>query len=240
MQRHHSSVRGGDRPGVRSLTTHIVAEQRPARRGEAALVSDGALRTAAMKVGHYVVPLVGVACYLTSARWKPLATMALGRFFRDVARYKARRRRFGNRYALAPMLLGREEPVALADAPPDAAGVTAAELAAADGADGAPLWLAIRGRVYDVTAGAAFYGPGKSYHAFVGVDASRAFALGCVEPECVSDDLAGLSAAELRELDRWTELYETHDKYTLVGALVADPVDAILDGDDRPEARATS
>ena len=34
---------------------------------------------------------------------------------------------------------------------------------------------------------------------------------------------------ELREIDRWLELYETHDKYTFVGHLVDDPVNDILD-----------
>jgi hypothetical protein len=34
---------------------------------------------------------------------------------------------------------------------------------------------------------------------------------------------------ELKEIDRWLELYETHDKYTFVGHLVDDPVNDILD-----------
>jgi len=32
----------------------------------------------------------------------------------------------------------------------------------------------------------------------------------------------------LKEIDRWLELYETHDKYTFVGHLVDDPVNDIL------------
>ena len=34
---------------------------------------------------------------------------------------------------------------------------------------------------------------------------------------------------ELKEIDRWVELYETHDKYKFVGHLVDDPVDDILE-----------
>ena len=34
---------------------------------------------------------------------------------------------------------------------------------------------------------------------------------------------------EIKEIDRWLELYETHDKYTFVGHLVDDPVNDILD-----------
>ena len=39
---------------------------------------------------------------------------------------------------------------------------------------------------------------------------------------------------ELKEIDRWLELYETHDKYKFVGHLVDDPVNEILEhvGDD--------
>ncbi len=32
----------------------------------------------------------------------------------------------------------------------------------------------------------------------------------------------------MKEIDRWLELYETHDKYTFVGHLVDDPVNEIL------------
>ncbi len=33
----------------------------------------------------------------------------------------------------------------------------------------------------------------------------------------------------MKEIDRWVELYETHDKYTFVGYLVDDPVEEILE-----------
>lgn len=33
----------------------------------------------------------------------------------------------------------------------------------------------------------------------------------------------------MKEIDRWLELYETHDKYTFVGHLVDDPVNEILE-----------
>lgn len=33
----------------------------------------------------------------------------------------------------------------------------------------------------------------------------------------------------MKEIDRWLELYETHDKYTFVGWLVDDPVNEVLD-----------
>ena len=79
------------------------------------------------------------------------------------------------------------------------------------------------------SAGTKFYGPGKAYNHFVGRDAFRAFATGCRAAECVSADLDGLSPSQLRELDRWMEMYETHDKYTFVGTLVEDPVGALVE-----------
>lgn len=161
--------------------------------------------------------------------------LALGRFFRDVARSKARKRRYGNEYALVSMMLGKEEPI-IEMAENDVV-VTSEELEFADGEDDSPMYLSIRGRVYDVTQGTAFYAEGKPYHAFVGKDATRAFALGCTAPRCISSDTEGLTPAQHKEIDRWIELYETHDKYTYVGRLQKeDPVDAILEEDEAAAA----
>ena len=33
----------------------------------------------------------------------------------------------------------------------------------------------------------------------------------------------------MKEVDRWLELYETHDKYTFIGHLVDDPINDILE-----------
>jgi len=206
---------------------------------------------------------------------------ALMRFARDISRAKARRRRFNQRYALVPLLLGKEEPLPLGD--PDSCvgciSFTRDELAEFDGRplpDGSPspLYLSVLGRVYDVSSGGAFYGPGKSYHKLVGKDATRAFCTGCLAPSCLISSTAHLSetqrrgassyprAAHLsrrrrsaplpspglrREAHRWVELYEWHDKYTLVGRLreeAADPaeeemalfhaLEAELSGNHRP------
>jgi hypothetical protein len=72
-------------------------------------------------------------------------------------------------------------------------------------------------RTDDVTSGSAFYGPGRSYHKLVGKDATRAFCTGCLEPECLISSVAGLAPSQLREADKWIELYEHHDKYKLIG-----------------------
>jgi len=171
------------------------------------------------------------------------------KFFRNLARSKARARLHGNKYAMIPVMLGIEEPIKIKDDidAEDRMTITREQLEEMDGFDGAPLYLSIKGRVYDVTAGSKFYAEGNEYHDWVGKDASRSFGTGCrnvdgidrTGMDCLSESLEGLTDSELKEIDRWLELYETHDKYTFVGHLVDDPVNEILESiessDETPE-----
>jgi len=159
------------------------------------------------------------------------------KFFRNLSRSKARARLHGNKYAMIPVMLGIEESMKIKDDIDAENGmtITREQLEEMDGFDGAPLYLSINRRVYDVSAGHRFYGDGKEYHDWVGTDASRSFGTGCrggtdrTGMDCLSESTEGLTEKELREIDRWLELYETHDKYTFVGHLVDDPVNDILD-----------
>jgi len=162
------------------------------------------------------------------------------RFFRDVARSKARKRLHGNKHALVPMLFGTEDPYipkSLDDIEAeDALTLTVEELAFYDGfEEDTPLYLAINGRVYDVSAGGKFYAEGGKYHSFIGRDATRAFALGCTREDCISSETDDLTEDQWKEVNRWIELYETHDKYKFVGSLVENPVDIILERDYHDE-----
>ena len=74
---------------------------------------------------------------------KSRLTTALGRFFRDVARARARTRRYGNKYALAQMVLKTEAPLDLSKPQHDGT-VTLSELEDGDGTDGAPIYVALR------------------------------------------------------------------------------------------------
>ncbi|KAL3792032.1 hypothetical protein HJC23_011197 [Cyclotella cryptica] len=169
------------------------------------------------------------------------------RFFRDLSRSKARARLHNNKYAMIPVMLGIEKPIKIEDDinAEIVMTITREQLEEMDGFDGAPLYLAIKGRVYDVSAGEKFYGDGKDYHEWVGKDASRSFGTGCrggidrTGMECLSSSLEGLTEKELKEIDRWVELYETHDKYTFVGHLVDDPVDEILENVQEEEGTDT-
>jgi len=50
-----------------------------------------------------------------------------------------------------------------------------------------PIYLALNGSLYDVSASRHTYGPGGSYHFFAGRDAARAFVTGCFEEDLTAD-----------------------------------------------------
>lgn len=96
-----------------------------------------------------------------------------------------------------------------------------------NGTEGQPVYLAVRGRVFDVTSGRNFYGPGGPYENFAGRDASRGLALHSFDEEVLTkdldgplDDLAGLDDEALDSLRGWEERFES--KYLVVGRLVAE------------------
>lgn len=128
--------------------------------------------------------------------------------------------------------------------------LTLAELAKYDGTDPTlPIYLAINGTIFDVSAGAHTYGPGGSYHAFAGHDASRAFVTGCFMEDRTSD-LRGaeevylpvedpeeeISSGERKtraererrvakkkvfdEVDRWVKFYTNSKKYFEAGKVM--------------------
>lgn len=69
---------------------------------------------------------------------------------------------------------------------------TESELRKYDGSDASlPVYVALNGTVYDVSAGRATYAPGGSYAFFAGRDASRAFVTGCFDTD-LTGDLRGL------------------------------------------------
>ena len=77
----------------------------------------------------------------------------------------------------------------------------------------------MKGKIFDVTAGAAHYGPGSGYNGFVGRDASRSFMDLCFTPECLAkaDDLEGLTAKQLKSINDWEDFYFNDPKYPFVG-----------------------
>ncbi len=97
-----------------------------------------------------------------------------------------------------------------------------------NGENNMPVYLAVRGRVFDVTKGRNFYGPGGPYANFAGRDASRGLACGSFDEDMLTKDLDGaldtladLGADELEALQGWEDRFS--EKYLVVGELV--PVD---------------
>lgn len=93
------------------------------------------------------------------------------------------------------------------------------ELARYRGGPGDPgLYLALLGRVYDVSSGRRHYEPGAHYSGFAGRDASRAFVTGDYSEAGLVDDINGLSSSEILTLHNWLSFYEKN--YVFVGRLV--------------------
>ncbi|MEM7135292.1 MAG: cytochrome b5-like heme/steroid binding domain-containing protein [Myxococcota bacterium] len=93
------------------------------------------------------------------------------------------------------------------------------ELAEFDGSDpNRPLLIAIRGRVYDVTRGRDFYGPGGPYGMFAGKDCTRALAKMSFDAADLTADETDLTQLERDQLEEWIETFE--GKYGSIGELV--------------------
>ncbi|KAI8937158.1 hypothetical protein NX059_006372 [Plenodomus lindquistii] len=94
-----------------------------------------------------------------------------------------------------------------------------------NGLNGMPVYLAVRGRVFDVTSGRNFYGPGGPYANFAGRDASRGLACGSFDEEMLTKDLDGpldtledLDEEQMEAMRGWEERFQ--EKYLVVGKLV--------------------
>ncbi|KAI9003614.1 cytochrome b5-like heme/steroid binding domain-containing protein [Gaertneriomyces semiglobifer] len=95
---------------------------------------------------------------------------------------------------------------------------TPSELAEYDGTDvSKPVYLAIKGTVFDVSKARDMYAPGAGYHVFAGKDASRALAKSSLKPVDCIPDTSNLSDDEQKTLDKWEAHYRK--KYEVVGSV---------------------
>ena len=99
--------------------------------------------------------------------------------------------------------------------------LTSQELLQYDGSDSSiPVYIAIRGQIYDVSARRDLYGvKDQGYNCLAGHDASRALAKHSLDAETVKDsNIDDLTKGELDALDSWEGSYK--QKYPCVGEVV--------------------
>ncbi|GAA5928608.1 cytochrome b5-like heme/steroid binding domain-containing protein [Sporobolomyces koalae] len=103
--------------------------------------------------------------------------------------------------------------------PPKDTPFTKAELSKYDGrTPDTPIYVAIKGQVFDVSAKRDMYGPGCGYHIFTGKDASKALGKSSLKAEDADSDYSSLTAEEKGVLDDW-EKYFTK-RYNIIGKVV--------------------
>lgn len=100
--------------------------------------------------------------------------------------------------------------------------LTMEELSKFDGSNPAlPIYLAVNGSVYDVSASPQIYGKDGPYHFFSGRDAARAFVTGCFHKEDeFTYDLRGIDPREAEtDVKSWQNFFVNHGKYFYVGTV---------------------
>ncbi|ODV59839.1 cytochrome b5-like heme/steroid binding domain-containing protein [Ascoidea rubescens DSM 1968] len=115
--------------------------------------------------------------------------------------------------------MGEEETIVITD-------YTPRTLYKYNGHDDEKVYLSIKGKIFDVSKGRAFYGPGGPYENFAGRDASRGLAKNSFKEDMVRDwdqpidKLEDLTEREKKALDEWEAFFEK--KYNYIGNLIED------------------
>lgn len=91
-----------------------------------------------------------------------------------------------------------------------------------------PIYVAVAGKVYDVSAKPQTYGPLGAYGFFAGRDAARAYVTGCFQTD-LTHDLRNLDQIFDQEtvdakVQGWQRFYENNPKYWYVGQVVHPPL----------------
>ncbi|KAI0312244.1 cytochrome b5-like heme/steroid binding domain-containing protein [Amylostereum chailletii] len=104
-------------------------------------------------------------------------------------------------------------------APPKDDPFTLEQLKQFDGVDESkPIYVAIKGTVFDVSHKQDTYGPGKSYNLFAGKDASKGLGMSSLKTEDAVPDYSGLPENERKVLDDWHSFFTK--RYNIVGRVV--------------------
>lgn len=95
------------------------------------------------------------------------------------------------------------------------------ELNEYNGSNAGPVYIALNGKIFDVSKDKKQYDTGGSYKMLAGRDASRAFATLCFDANSLRsdyDDLSDLNDIQKSNLDEWQKIYT--EKYNIAGELV--------------------
>jgi predicted heme/steroid binding protein len=164
--------------------------------------------------------------------------IAMG-IFRDIGRYKAKKRRNMSSKGLISTLMKKDDvneemKIILDPENEDQTNLptyTEDELLDfGNGKDGKPILIGVLGHVYDVSAGKKFYGEDGDYSQFAGHDITYSLGTGCKAEHCVEmkpDDT--FTEKQLSEAKRWLSFFHLHDKYHIVGKMESDYVANLLD-----------
>ncbi|TRM66919.1 cytochrome b5 [Schizophyllum amplum] len=128
----------------------------------------------------------------------------------------------------APQLQPSEKPKSIMQAentnlaPPKDDPFTLEELKAFDGSDPSkPIYLSIKGTVFDVSAKRDVYGPGRSYGIFAGKDPSKGLGMSSLKPENAVPEYEDLNEGDRKVLDDWHGFFTK--RYNIVGRVVDHP-----------------
>lgn len=95
---------------------------------------------------------------------------------------------------------------------------TREELSKYDGVHDEKVYIAVKGRVYDVSEKKSLYGPGGSYHYLAGRDASRVLALMDDDPmNVINPHIDDLTEEQESDLNAWVNKFNS--SYRCVGVL---------------------
>ncbi|OJA20524.1 hypothetical protein AZE42_01593 [Rhizopogon vesiculosus] len=91
-----------------------------------------------------------------------------------------------------------------------------------DGSDlSKPIYVSIKGIVFDVTRKSDVYGPGKSYNIFAGKDGSKGLGKSSLNLEDAVPDYSDLPENEKKVLDDWFSFFQK--RYNIVGRVTDMP-----------------
>ncbi|KAG2132592.1 cytochrome b5 [Suillus cothurnatus] len=91
-----------------------------------------------------------------------------------------------------------------------------------DGSDSSkPIYVSIKGTVFDVTRKSDVYGPGKAYNIFAGKDGSKGLGMSSLKPEDAVPDYSDLPENEKNVLNDWFLFFQK--RYNIVGRVTDMP-----------------